>query len=137
MYYFYIVTKKINIMNQEEKEMIGQLENMIKEKGTVLIAMVHPHVYGPLRGLNFILQNPSPKVINHYMMEGCESISTHTWKETGMAARPMVLPHEMISDMETPPIKVNSIREGEDHIKKIIAKHTLEKDPWYFRMGVL
>ena len=46
-------------MNQEEKEMIGQLENMIKEKGTVLIAMVHPHVYGPLRGLNFILQNPN------------------------------------------------------------------------------
>jgi hypothetical protein len=43
----------------------------------------------------------------------------------------------MISDMETPPIKVNSIKEGEDHIKKIIAKHPLEKDPWYFRMGIL
>ena len=117
--------------------MINQLEDMIKEKGTVLIAMVHPHVYGPLRGLNFILKNPSSKVVNHYMMKGWESISTHVWKETGMAARPMVLPHEMISDMETPPIKVNSIKEGEDHIKKIIAKHTLEKDPWYFRMGII
>ena len=136
MYYFYIVTKKNNIMNQEEKEMIGQLEDVIKENGTVLIAMVHPHIYGPLRGLNFILKNPSPKVVNYYMMAGCESISTFTWEKTMMAVRPMVLPHEMISDMETPPIEVNSIKEGEDHIRKILES-SVAADPWYFRMGII
>ena len=120
-------------MTQEFQE----LQNLIKKEGKVLIAMVHPALYGPLRGLNFILENPDAKSLDSYLASGCESISRHTWEKTMMAVKPMILPNELISQMETPPIKVKTLKEGEAHIKKILAQHTMEKDAFYFRLGIL
>jgi hypothetical protein len=121
----------------ELKKQTKELEEAIKKEGDILIAMVHPTLYGPLRGLNFILKNPKVKELDEYLLKGCESISTHVWEKTKMAVRPMVLPKEMIAQLETPAIEISTIAEGEAHIRKIVAEHTFEKDPWYFRSGIL
>ena len=50
-------------MDQTKTQVIGQLNEMIDQtKGKVFMGMVH-HMYGPLRGLNFILDNAPPEVI--------------------------------------------------------------------------
>jgi hypothetical protein len=42
-------------MDQTKAQVLGQLNEMIDQtKGKVFMGMVH-HMYGPLRGLNFIL----------------------------------------------------------------------------------
>ena len=118
-------------------EEFRQLEEAIKKEGHLFIAMVHPALYGPLRGLNFILKNPKVKELDSYLSTGCEDISTHVWAKTQMAVRPMVLPKEMMNELETPAIGFNTIKEGEDHIRKIVSEHPMEKDAFYFRLGIL
>jgi hypothetical protein len=122
-------------MSELEKQ-TKQLEEAINKDGRLLIAMVHPNLYGPLRGLNFILKNPKAKEIDEYLLNGCEKISTFTWGKTMMAVRPMVLPLELLSKLETPAIEVNTLAEGEAHIRKILES-SVAADPWYFRMGIL
>lgn len=120
----------------ELKKQLNQLEESINKDGRLLIAMVHLNLYGPLRGLNFILKNPKAKEVNEYLLNGCEKISTFTWEKTMMAVRPMVLPLELLSKLETPAIEVNTLAEGEAHIRKILGS-SVAADLWYFRMGIL
>lgn len=123
-------------MNHTE-EQFQTLEKTIKKESNILIAIVHPSVYGPLRGLNFLLKSPDAKVTESYFLSGCEGISTYVWEKTGMAVRPMLMPNEMISLLETPPVEVDTIEDGEKHIKNVLDKHTLGDDPFYFRLGIL
>lgn len=120
----------------KDKKLFKELEGMIKKDGTLLLGMVHPTVYGPLRGLNFILRNPNAKEVHSHMTNGgMNSINFDVWSKTMLAARLMLLPREMTSEAETPPIEVNSIKEGEEHIRKMLKKG--DGDFWYFRKGIL
>ena len=114
-----------------------ELQNAINKEGFVFIGMVHPAVYGPLRGLNFIIVNPDAKELDLYLKSGCEDISTHVWSKTMMAARPMLLPKDLISQAETKVVEVKTIKEGEAHIINILAQHPFEKDQFYFRRGII
>lgn len=114
-----------------------QLQNVISKEGFVFIGMVHPALYGPLRGLNFILRNPDAKELDLYLKSGCEDISTHAWSKTMMAVRPMLLPKDLISQAETKVVEVRTIKEGEAHIRKILAQHPFDNDQFYFRRGII
>lgn len=114
-----------------------ELQNVINKEGFVFIGMVHPAVYGPLRGLNFIIKNPDAKELDLYLKSGCESIATHVWSKTMMAVRPMLLPKDLIPQAETKVVEVRTIKDGEAHIRKILAQHPFEKDQFYFRRGII
>jgi hypothetical protein len=120
----------------ELEKQAKQLEEAINKDGRLLIAMVHANLHGPLRGLNFILKNPKAKDVDEYLLNGCEKISTFTWGKTMMAVRPMVLPLDLLSKLETPAIEVNTLAEGEAHIRKILES-SVAADLWYFRMGII
>ena len=120
----------------KDKELFKELESEIKKDGVLWLGMVHQTVYGPLRGLNFILKNPNPKEVHSHLTNGgMDAINFDVWSKTMLAARLMVLPREMVSLAETPPIEVNSIKEGEEHIRKMLKKG--DGDFWYFRVGIV
>jgi hypothetical protein len=54
-----------------------------------------------------------------------------------MAVRPMLLPNDLIPQAETKVVEVRTIKDGEAHIRKILAQHPFEKDQFYFRRGII
>jgi len=126
-----------NFENQAE-----QFEFLKKELknlgGKIFISFVHPHFYGPMRNLNFILETSDPQGLEKYLLDGWEKINLHIWEETMMSSLPMVMPWEMTVTAEIPPKVVKSIKEGEEHIKSMIEKNKKKKDydPFYYRLGI-
>jgi hypothetical protein len=54
-----------------------------------------------------------------------------------MAVRPMLIPKDLITQAETKVVEVRTIKDGEAHIRKILAQHPFEKDQFYFRKGII
>ena len=109
-------------MNQEKTQVLGQLNEMIDQtKGKVFMGMVH-QMYGPLRGLNFILINAQAEDIMNsideqaiemepeFQLKLAEEIKDgktpsnlielvfKIWTDTGLSPRLMVLPEDFIRD---------------------------------------
>jgi hypothetical protein len=117
------------------KSQIQELEEIIKKDGKVLIYMVHENLYGPIRGLHFVLRNPNPKTLNDYLKKENE-ITARVWEKTMLATKPMIIPISEIPNLETKPLEFNCLEDGEDFIiKKVNSK--LYEDPWYYRLGTI
>jgi hypothetical protein len=150
-------------MDQTKEQVIGQLNEMIDQtKGKVFMGMVH-HMYGPLRGLNFILDNAQAEDIMNsideqaiemdpeFQIKLAEEIKegkTPTnlielvikiWTDTGLSPRLMVLPLDLIEQAENPPVEVKDIAGGQKEILTVLRMtHQLqEKDPHFFRVGIV
>jgi hypothetical protein len=150
-------------MNQTKEEVKAQLDDMIiNNNGKVFMGMIH-HMYGPLRGLNFILNNAQaedimnsideqavemdPEVqmkIATEIKEGKEPNSLielvfKIWTDTGLSPRLMVLPEDLIEQAENPPIEVEDIAGGCKEILSVLRMtHQLqEQDPHFFRVGII
>lgn len=114
---------------------LKELESMIQKDGKVLIYMVHESIYGPIRGLHFVLKNPNPKALNDYLKKENE-ITGKVWERTMLATKPMILPVSEIPNLETKPLEFNCLEDGEDFIiKKVNSK--LYDDFWYYRVGTI
>lgn len=117
------------------KSELKELESLIKKDGKVLIYMVHETVYGPIRGLHFVLKNPNPKSLNDYLTKQNE-ITLKVWQRTMLATKPMILPISEIPNLETKPLEFDNLEDGEDFIlKKVNSK--LFDDFWYYRVGIV
>ena len=121
-----------------DQEQFHYLKQEIKNlKGKVFISYVHASLYGPLRNLNFILENPDPSELHKYLKEGWEQIGIDIWKETMMATQPMVMPWEMTLTAEKPPQVFKSIKAAEFHIRTLLkANKSMTEDPFYYRLGI-
>jgi hypothetical protein len=114
---------------------LKELEEMIQKDGKVLIYMVHESVYGPIRGLHFVLKNPNPKSLDNYLKKENE-ISIKVWEKLMLATKPMIIPISEIPNLETPPTEFTNLEEAENFIiKKVNSK--LYEDPWYYRIGTI
>lgn len=112
-----------------------ELEQIIKRDGKVLIYMVHESLYGPIRGLHFVLKNPNPKFLDNYLKKENE-ISIKVWKKLMLATKPMIIPISEIPNLETKPLEFDNIEDGENFIiKKVNSK--LYEDVWYYRVGIV
>lgn len=123
----------------EQTPKFQELKNVIEKEGKVILGLIH-NFYGPLRELNFIIQNPNPQEIAKYLDEGRNNPKIKNFYQTlhsyiGIVPVMMVLPPEMLGMMKFKPKVVSNLREGERHILNIAEKHTLQNDPFYFRMG--
>lgn len=146
---------------KERKKAAEQIKQMLKENGnSILLGMVHD-VYGPLRGLNFIVKSPEPNTvldeidlfhtpiteeeqvsIMKRMEKGSPKntfeLSFKIWQETLLASKLMILPMSLLEDAENPPKEVNSINEGvKECVDSLrITKLFRDKDPFFFRRGI-
>lgn len=123
----------------EKSKEFGHLEKELKNLGgKVFISFVHPGLYGPLRGLNFILDGVTAEELDRYLQNGWEDIGVEIWKETMLATRPMVLPWEYSFTAEKNPKTFKSIKEAEVHIGTVLKKNKSlnTKDPFYYRLGI-
>ena len=149
-------------MSKEREEAAIQIEKMVEESGNkIFMGMTH-HVYGPLRGLNYILVNPNIEEILDCLdeqskgvelddqMEIIEKVKTSEpktnietaikiWTKTGMAVQLMILPYEMVEQAENYPNEVNSLEEGRKEILRNLSftAPLQEEDPFFFRTGII
>ena len=149
-------------MSNERELASFAIKKMIAESGNkIFMGMTH-HMYGPLRGLNYILVNPNIEEILDCLdeqaggvelddqMKIIERVKTtepktnietaiKIWTKTGMAVQLMILPYEMVEQAENAPTEVNSLEEGRKEILRNLSftASLQEKDPFFFRVGIV
>jgi len=144
------------------KDTIQQIEKMQAEaNGKLFVGFVH-QIYGPLRGLNFILTDANPekvvdfiddaqkpnkmKVIEKKMKEAkkglppkdIRDIITQIWTESSLATLPMILPFEMVEEAEKKPLEVATIDEGILVVHNKLKENQIQsvKDFFFYRTGI-
>lgn len=150
-------------MDQAKSQVKAQLDEMIiNNNGKVFIGMTH-HMYGPIRGLNFILNDAQAEDIMNSIDEQSVEIEHELqmriadeikagkepnnivelvikiWTVTGLSPRLMVLPNEFIEQAENPPLEVKDIASGCKEILSVLRMtHKFQdKDPHFFRVGII
>jgi len=149
-------------MSKERKKAAESIKAMAEENnGKIFMGMVH-HMYGPLRGLNFVLDNPNVEEVLDAMdsqaspmeledqLKMAELIKTKEpenvielcfkiWTETALSPRLMVLPFDMTDQAENYPNTVNSIEEGIKEVSSNLKMTSLlqSKDAFFFRTGII
>ena len=121
------------LLNQQEEELVT--EPYIDESGT-LISFVNHH-FGPLRGLNFIVKGKSKEDIRKFLLEQPYDTIDDIWDQTLISSRAMALPMQLLDELESPPIEVDSLEEGQDQIRKIVVLGNLTGDPFFFRSFII
>jgi hypothetical protein len=161
-YISYVNQLKQKDMSKQRKLAAVAINKMIAESGNkIFMGMIH-QVYGPLRGLNYILTNPNVEEILDCLDEQAAGIELEdqmklikkvekeepknvvetgikVWTKTGMAVQLMILPYEMVEQAENPPTEVSSLKEGRSEILKNLAftAPLQTKDPFFFRVGII
>jgi hypothetical protein len=161
-YISYVNQLKQKDMSEQRKLAAVAINKMIAESGNkIFMGMIH-QVYGPLRGLNYILTNPNVEEILDCLDEQAAGIELEdqmklikkvekeepknvvetgikVWTKTGMAVQLMILPYEMVEQAENPPTEVGSLKEGRSEILKNLAftAPLQTKDPFFFRVGII
>jgi len=149
-------------MSKERQKASEEIQKMADANGgKIFMGMVH-HMFGPLRGLNFIIDNPNIEEVMLAMdsqIEGMEpedqlklieDIKTREpnnvvelcfkiWTETVLSPRLMILPFEMVEQAENYPNTVSDIDGG---IKEVSSSLRMtsglqEKDPFFYRTGII
>lgn len=147
----------------EERELAAvAIKKMIAESGNkIFMGMIH-QVYGPLRGLNYILDNPDVEEVLDCLDEQSAGVELQdqmrlikkvekqepeniietgikVWTKTGMAVQLMILPYEMAEQAENYPTEVKSLKEGRSEILKNLSftAPLQAKDPFFFRVGII
>jgi len=121
------------LLNQQGEELVT--EPYIDESGT-LISFVNHH-FGPLRGLNFIVKGKSKEDIRKFLLEQPFDTIDDIWEQTLISSRAMALPMQLLDELESPPIEVDSLEEGQDQIRKNVVLGNLTGDPFFFRSFII
>lgn len=121
------------LLNQQEEELVT--EPFIDESGT-LISFVNHH-FGPLRGLNFIVKGKPKDEIRKFLLEQPYDTIDEIWEQTLISSRAMALPMKLVDELESPPIEVESLEEGQEEIRKNVALGNLTGDPFFFRSFII
>ena len=143
--------------NQAKKE----VAKMIKlNNGKLFMGMTH-ELYGELRGLNFLIENPNidevldfidsqfkpfdeaelMRLINQPANKEPKNVyelNTLVWKKSMLAAQLLILPNSSIDKTENPPPTVSSLKEGMKEIYNVLRQNSFlsDKDPFFYRMGI-
>lgn len=140
--YIWNVIIKTNQMkiHQEQPDLeseLTELSKLIKDNNNeVIIYMVHPTIYGPIRGLHFILTNPNPEQLNHYLQNPTESFCKKLHSDLGLVVTPMVSDTFKSDEFEETPIKFDNLESAEEYILDKVKTDPYKK-PFYYRKGIL
>lgn len=149
-------------MSEERQKVAEDIKIMADDNGgKIFMGMVH-HMYGPLRGLNFIVDNPNIEEVMLAMdsqaevmelddqLKLIEDIKTREpnnvielcfkiWTKTALSPRLMILPFEMTDQAENYPNTVKSIEDGvKDVSSTLTMTSSLQaKDAFFYRTGII
>ena len=146
---------------QREQAAIAIKEMADSNGGKIFMGMVH-HMYGPLRGLNFIIDKPNIEEVLDAMdsqeagmeiedqINLVEDIKTRpaknaveacvkVWTETALSPRLMILPFEMVDQAENYPNTVNNVDEGIKEVSNALSSTSSlqKKDAFFYRRGII
>ena len=128
---------KIHQEQPDQESQLAELSKLIKNNnGEVIIYIVHPTIYGPIRGLHFILTNPTPEKLNDYLQNPTESFCKILHSDLGLVVTPMVSGTFKVEEFEETPRKFNNIESAEEYILAKV-KTAPYKDPFYYRKGII
>jgi hypothetical protein len=102
----------------------------------ILVSFVNSH-FGPVRGLNFLVEDAGDSNLESWLQTQPGHLISAIWAQTALSTRAIVMPTEMLADLETPPKQVKTLAAGEVEILKAVRSGTLTGDPFYFRAGVM
>ena len=149
-------------MSEERQKAAVEINKMADANGgKIFMGMVHD-MYGPLRGLNFIIDNPNVELVMDALdtqsqgmeledqMKLAEDVKTRSpknvvelcfkiWTETALSPRLMILPFEMTDQAENYPNTVKSIEDGvKDVASTLTMTSSLQaKDAFFYRTGII
>lgn len=149
-------------MSEERQKAEKEIQKMVDANGgKIFMGMVH-HMYGPLRGLNFIIDNPNIEEVMLAMdsqanpMEAqdqidlIEDIKTREpnnvielcfkiWTETVLSPRLMILPFEMAEQTENYPNTVTSVDGGIKEVSSVLKMNSFlqRRDTFFYRTGII
>lgn len=149
-------------MSEEREQAAQEIKSMADANGgKIFMGMVH-HMYGPLRGLNFILDKPNVEEVLSALdsqSEGmeledqiklAEDVKTRSpknvvelcfkiWVETALSPRLMVLPFDMSEQAENPPNVVSSITDGVREVSAVLkmTSSLQAQDAFFYRTGII
>ena len=123
------------LLNQQEQQEELVTEPFIDESGT-LISFVNHH-FGPLRGLNFIVKGKTKEEIRNFLIHQPNETIDEIWEQTLISSRAMALPMKLVDELESPPIVVDSLEEGQEEIRKNVVLGNLTGDPFFFRSFII
>jgi len=140
-YIWKVIIKQIKMKTHQENpdpaKQLEQLKKLIASKNNeVVIYYIHETVYGPIRGLHFILSNPDPVKLDQYLKQVSSEVSYKLWETLGLVVKPMVSPDFVPEDFEESPKKFNNLESAEEYILAKV-KTAPYKDPFYYRKGIL
>ena len=75
--------------------------------------------------------------VKEYLENQPRNVISNIWKETLLSSMAMQLPMDLVKELETKPMIVNSIEEGEKIIMENINKGNLTGDPFFFRSFII
>lgn len=125
--------------NTKNEAASRELSEFILKHGRICVGFTHAF-YGPLRSLNFILEDNNPEYIESFLSNSqrWQRMAIQIYLKTGLAVIPQVLPWEIVERAETPPKSFNTFRMAEAHILNLLSKNPdVQKDPWFYRRGII
>lgn len=149
-------------MDEREQVVIEIAKILDTNNGKLFMGMVH-QIYGPLRGLNFLIENPDIESVLSLLdiqskgmemddqirlldeikkgkkVKDIHDLTVKIWSETALASNLMILPVELIDQAENYPNTVNSLDEGISEIAKSLSFTSIlqKQDPYFFRTGII
>lgn len=124
---------------QHPRQDLSELLDYIKQEKRLLIVFPH-YVYGPLRGLNFIIENPEPDYATKWLdtPDKWQGLTYKIWEKSGLSVFPMVFQTDNLNQFETPPKSFNTFKMAEKYLLEVLDKNpSLSDDPYYYRLGIL
>jgi hypothetical protein len=148
-------------MKTKRKDFATLSNYLEKCDNTICLGFTH-HLYGPLRGCNFMIkvneieeltdylapesfnvtnENDFAKVLEKINGGGTPSnlkeLCIKFWTKTGLQVDMQILPKEIFEKAENPPKLVKSFEEGHKEILFQLQVAESLKDPFFFRLGIV
>ena len=112
-----------------------------RNKGKVLVGLVHEALYGPAKGMFAVIKPNNPTQLHAYLNDFAhkqvkqKEVVEKFWQKTQMATRMMVLPFQWIQELGLDVPEFESVTEFNAYMLGKVKTAPGMEDPWYFRKG--
>ena len=149
---------------ESRKEAAEEIKSMVSDNnGKLCLGLVH-YLYGPLRGLNVLIENPdveaildaldsqqdsllvegtltgiSPKEMSKSTPKNIVELNYKVWTKVGLQTQFMILPNEIEDQAENTPTTYKSVEEAIKGLNQTLelTSGLQKEDPFFFRRGII
>jgi hypothetical protein len=149
---------------EARKAAAEEIKRMLSDNdGKLCLGLVH-YMYGPLRGLNVLIENPdiesildaldsqqdsllvegtltgiSPDTMSKSTPKNIVELNYKVWTKVGLQSQCMILPIEIVDQAENVPTTYKSVDEAIKVLNQtlILTTGLQKEDPFFFRRGII